>query len=138
MSLSIGILLAVILIILLVLSKRTKTTPAKRPIVTSLPETTISKFHAVSIQTANGACDAARSMQGKRYLSSAAPRIPLPDCDATVCKCRFLHHADRRSGTERRGQVPDEGLAATGEYTGKERRYRGDRRGSDEPRDFFV
>ncbi len=138
MSLSIGILLTVVLIVLLVLSKRTKTTSAKHPSVTSVPETTTSKFHAVSIQATNGACDAAKSMQGKRYLSNAAPRIPLPDCDATVCRCRFLHHADRRSGTERRGQVPDNVLAATSGYTGKERRYRGDRRGSDEPRDFFV
>jgi hypothetical protein len=122
MGLVIGIVLTIILIVLLIMSKRTKATPEKRSAVTSHAEaTTTTKFHA----------------QGMRFLSSAAPRLPLPECDALDCKCRFMHHADRRSGADRRGQVPRNMLASTGGYGGKERRYR-ERRGTDEPRDFFA
>lgn len=139
MGLWIGIILAAILIVLLVLSKRSKATTEKRPTVTSVADTTTtSKFHAVSIQVPNSACDAAKSIEGKRFLSSAAPRIPLAECDVPACKCRFIHHADRRSGVDRRGQVPQNALAHTGGYSGRERRYRGDRRGSGEPQNFFA
>lgn len=139
MSLLIGIILAIILVVLLVLSKRTKSTPEqRRPTVMSQAEsTTTSRFHAVSIQSAAGACEAAKSMKGKRFLSKAAPHIPLSECDALDCKCRFVHHADRRSGVDRRGQVPQNTLASTGGYAGRERRFR-ERRVSDEPRDFFA
>jgi hypothetical protein len=138
MSLVIGIVLTIILIVLLIMSKRTKATPEKRSAVTSHAEaTTTTKFHAVSIYSTSSACEAAKSMQGMRFLSSAAPRLPLPECDALDCKCRFMHHADRRSGADRRGQVPRNMLASTGRYGGKERRYR-ERRGTDEPRDFFA
>jgi hypothetical protein len=37
-------------------------------------------------------------MSGKRFLSGAAPKIPLPGCDVLDCKCRFIHHKDRREG----------------------------------------
>lgn len=138
MSLSIGIILAVALIVLLVLSKRSKATTERRPTVTSQEQTTTTtRFHAVSIQAVNNACEAAKSLEGKRFLSSAAPRLPLPECDAFECKCRFVHHADRRSGVDRRGRVPPNVLASTGSYGGKERRFR-ERRGGDEPRNFFA
>ena len=138
MSLSIGIILAVLLIVLLVLSKRSEATPEKRRTVTSQAQTTTtSKFHAVSIQPVNNACDAAKSAEGKRFLSSVAPRLPLPECDVNECKCRFIHHADRRSGADRRGQMPPNMLASTGRYGGKERRFH-ERRGGDEPQNFFA
>ena len=63
--------------------------------------------------------------------------MPLADCDAPECKCRFIHHEDRRSGVDRRGQVPRNMLASSGGYTGKERRFR-ERRGGNEPQDFFA
>lgn len=59
-------------------------------------------FHAVSIRPGVFACKAARDLQGQRFLSGSAPRIPLPDCDASDCTCRFSHHADRRAGEDRR------------------------------------
>lgn len=59
-------------------------------------------FHAVSIRPGLFACKAARDLQGQRFLSGSAPRIPLPDCDASDCTCRFSHHADRRAGEDRR------------------------------------
>ena len=95
-----------------------------------------SKFHAVSIRFGANACEAARNMEGRRFLSAAAPRLPLPDCDAPGCKCRFKHHTDRRSGDDRRdawGQGL--GTTATGQYS-KEQRKGGDRR-KDDPDDYF-
>jgi hypothetical protein len=59
-------------------------------------------FHAVSIRPGLFACKAARRLEGQRFLSGSAPRIPLPDCDAQDCTCRFSHHADRRAGDDRR------------------------------------
>lgn len=64
--------------------------------------TSDTKFHAVSLQFASNACDAAKNMKGRRFLSSAAPRIPLPGCDVAECRCKFVHHKDRRSREDRR------------------------------------
>jgi len=94
------------------------------------------KFHAVSIKFKNNACGAAKKMEGKRFLSSAAPRIPLPDCDALECSCRFVHHKDRRATDDRRNPY-GQGLGggSTGSYE-TEQRKRGERR-DDSPDDFF-
>lgn len=94
------------------------------------------KFHAVSLKFYPNACQAAQEMEGRRFLSSAAPRIPLADCDAPECKCRFIHHKDRRSGDDRRN-VWGQGLGSgsTGNYR-KEQRKGTDRR-DDSPDDFF-
>lgn len=95
-----------------------------------------SKFHAVSIKYKNNACDAAKKMAGRRFLSSAAPRIPLADCDALECNCRFIHHKDRRSADDRRNPYSQNfGGDSTGNYE-IEQRKRGERR-DDSPDDFF-
>ena len=86
------------------------------------------QFHAVSIRFAPGACEAARKMEGRRFLSNAAPKIPLPECDAAECKCRFKHHQDRRAGNDRRNAWGQGfGAASTGQYP-KEQRKGSDRR----------
>jgi len=86
------------------------------------------QFHAVSIRFAPDACEAAKKMEGRRFLSTAAPKIPLPDCDAAECKCRFKHHQDRRAGNDRRNAWGQGfGAASTGQYP-KEQRKGGDRR----------
>ena len=96
-------------------------TTIKKPDATSL-------YHAVSLKYSATACDAAKAMTGRRFLASAAPRLPLPDCDALECRCAFAHHDDRRSGKDRRNPYN------TGRFvggTGKmpmERRDRKDRR----------
>ena len=96
-----------------------------------LPGTSASgtQFHAVSIKFEESACSAAKDLEGKRFLSSAAPRIPLPDCDVLECKCRFIHHKDRRDPY----RSPFTGDSDEPE---KEQRIRGDRR-ADDPSDFF-
>lgn len=61
-----------------------------------------SAYHAVSLKYSSNACDAAKALTGRRFLSSAAPQLPLPDCNAEHCNCAFAHHKDRRSGSDRR------------------------------------
>ena len=95
-------------------------------------------YHAVSIKLAGNACSAAKAMSGRRFLSGAAPRLPLPDCTMLECKCRFVHHADRRAGPDRRSQFQG-GIGLTG-TTGayeKERREKEDRRKRDSADDVF-
>ena len=91
-----------------------------------------SAYHAVSIKFTDNACKAAREMEGRRFLSSAAPRIPLPDCDVLDCSCRFTHHQDRRARQDRRSPFGPGGIGgSTGKYS-QEQRQGKDRRTSDD------
>lgn len=88
-------------------------------------------FHAVSLKYSEKACNAAKAMTGRRFLSSAAPRLPLPDCDVLECRCTFSHHKDRRSGSDRRSPfTPAAYSGSTGAYERERREQRG-RRESD-------
>jgi hypothetical protein len=60
-------------------------------------------FRAVSIKPGHQCCEGAKQFAGIRFLGAKAPKLPLPDCQAPVCNCRYVHHADRRSGEDRRG-----------------------------------
>ena len=91
-----------------------------------------SKFHAVSLKYSSSACDAAKVMTGRRFLSGAAPRLPLPDCDALECRCGFAHHVDRRSGEDRRSPFKPTIYAGGTGTLNVERRERRDRRRSGE------
>jgi hypothetical protein len=95
----------------------------------AVPETQEKKsYHAVSIKVSRNACRAARDMAGHRFLSNEAPRLPLPKCDASECKCRFAHHKDRRAGRDRRSPFSVSGLGGgSGNYE-VDRRERKDRR----------
>lgn len=91
-----------------------------------------SAYHAVSIKLSPVACQAAKDMAGRRFLSTAAPKLPLPDCDVLDCNCRFLHHKDRRSGKDRRSPFSPSGFGGgTGEYETEQRKGK-DRRKSDD------
>jgi PLD-like domain len=93
------------------------------------------KFHAVAIKYSENACNAAKALTGRRFLSSAAPRLPLPECDYPNCNCRFVHFTDRRAGRDRRSPfAPATSTGTTGIHE-QERRERNDRR--KEPDDDF-
>lgn len=83
-------------------------------------------YHAVSIETGVKSCAAAREAEGKRYLSSAAPMLPLKECTCTTCQCRYVHHSDRRIARERRVNFANPHAHAM-----SERRTNGGRRISD-------
>ena len=92
-------------------------------------------YHAVSIRFSSNACKAARELEGRRFLSNAAPRLPLPECDVLECNCRFVHHKDRRSGDDRRSLFPPPGFGGTtGRFDEEQRRGAG-RRSSDKSDD---
>ena len=96
------------------------------------PKTTNTQFHAVSIKYEGPACDAAQNMSGRRFLATAAPKLPLPECDILECTCRFSHHEDRRSQKDRRSPFGPGGSAgSTGSFSaeqraGAERRHKRD------------
>lgn len=88
-------------------------------------------YHAVAIKYSENACDAAKAMTGRRFLSTAAPRLPLPECDYMDCRCQFAHYDDRRTGRDRRSPfAPAGATGGTGNYQ-RERRARTDRRKED-------
>jgi len=59
-------------------------------------------YHAVSIDAGAGCLQTAKMYGGRRYLSHEAPAIPLPTCDSMNCRCRYVHHQDRRELNDRR------------------------------------
>lgn len=89
-------------------------------------------FHAVAIKYSENACDAAKALTGRRFLSTAAPRLPLAECDFPECQCKFAHYKDRRTGRDRRSPFAPAGTTgATGSFQ-KERREKTDRRDTDQ------
>lgn len=62
------------------------------------------RFRAVSIRPGEGSCEAAKQFGKLRFLSAKAPRLPVPECTAAACNCRYVHFADRRSGRDRRAR----------------------------------
>lgn len=138
MDIAVSIVAIIILILLFLSYRRSRATTTKRPPLPGRPGQAKpdSQFHAVSLKFPANACNAAKAMEGKRFLSSAAPRIPLPECDSLECKCRFIHHKDRRQGDDRRNPYPTNVAGITGEHK-QEQRHRSDRRSDDDPEDFF-
>lgn len=119
-------IVAVLLFVWLFLRRRGRVAP-QEPRET-VPRSRDTAYHAVSIKFAEGACAAAKGMTGRRFLANAAPRLPLPECDAATCECRFTHHKDRRAGKDRRSPFAAGHISgASGRYE-KERRERSDRR----------
>jgi hypothetical protein len=119
----------VLLLALLFVMRRKSATSNRRP---EMPQREVdqsgTQFHAVSLSFSSDACDAAKSMEGRRFLSGTAPRIPLPDCDVLECKCRFVHHKDRRKGDDRRNPYLQRfGGSNTGSFREEQRKAR-DRR----------
>lgn len=59
-------------------------------------------YHAVSIKTGSRCQQTALKYGRQRFLSGEAPQLPQPTCDAKACECRYVHHEDRRDGSDRR------------------------------------
>lgn len=127
-------LTVVLLIVWLFVRHRGKSEEKQEP--ASLKDTGSTAFHAVSIKFDKNACQAAKDLEGRRFLSGAAPRLPLPGCSGLECRCHFVHHEDRRSRKDRRSPFAASGYSGgTGSYK-KERRERPDRRKSDDLDEF--
>jgi hypothetical protein len=128
MTVTVSVLALLVLVAAFLWLRRKPDTSGERP-SPARPEAPgkTSAFHAVSIKLGPNACLAAQEMTGKRFLSGAAPRIPLPECDVLECKCRFVHHKDRRVGDDRRSPFGQGFTGATGTHP-KEQRQSEDRR----------
>ncbi len=59
-------------------------------------------YHAVSIESGSKSCAAARELEGRRFLSSSAPMLPVRGCTQVTCQCRYVHYNDRRNSRDRR------------------------------------
>jgi len=83
-------------------------------------------YRAVSIVPNASACADAKRLRRFRYLSSEAPRLPLPQCPQPLtCSCSYSKFPDRRSA-ERRD------IASSGRwYMGLDRRKSSGRRATD-------
>jgi hypothetical protein len=134
MDVVLSLLIVAVLLGLLYLVRTKRSNDNQRPPVTPRAQAAAdTKFHAVSIVFAKNACQAAINMEGRRFLSGAAPKLPLPACDGLECKCRFAHHKDRRHGDDRRNPYLQQfGGGDTGKHQ-QEQRTSGDRR--DDPPD---
>jgi hypothetical protein len=63
-------------------------------------------WNAVSIVCTSASCAAAQALKGRRFLSAAAPRLPLSDCtSADACRCVYRKHPDRRAGPRREAEI---------------------------------
>jgi hypothetical protein len=56
------------------------------------------RFRAVSIVPADGdsCCPACDALGSRRFLLHEAPKLPIAECLALACTCRYRHHPDRR------------------------------------------
>lgn len=66
-------------------------------------------------------CDAARAIDGKRFLAEEAPMLPLSDCDAAKCKCSYRRFSDRRTDSRR---TSDLAFDIVGQFHKDDRRSR--------------
>ena len=133
-------LMALLLVLLLAIwlfirSRQSSESKDEQPATRSSKANTA--YHAVSIKFSNSACNAAKDMEGRRFLSTAAPKLPLAGCQNPDCSCRFVHHRDRRAGKDRRSPFGPSGLGGgTGSYE-QELRKGKDRRVSNDDDDLF-
>jgi len=97
----------------------TKSSPSEEPVKRKSRH----RWHAVTLITSGHPCAAVQACKGKRFLSSEAPRLPLPECDAPRCECRYRHYEDRRNGPRR----AEESGAPAGRATQNRREKRGRR-----------
>jgi hypothetical protein len=59
------------------------------------------RFAGVEIRRRSGACAAAVALDGKRFLASRSPALPLVGCTKTRCDCSFVKLSDRRTDDRR-------------------------------------
>jgi hypothetical protein len=98
-----------------------------------------SKYQSIEISPGLMACDAVVELRGQRFLATEAPSLPLPECDAGKCDCRYKYHGDRRSGEDRRDQV-GRFAGFDGKSAHEEQRLKAERRQTrkrPEPRSYF-
>ena len=116
------LILALLIAIWWLIRKRNEGVEEARKSAVVRPKSSNTQFHAVSIKLSGQSCQAAKALSGRRFLATAAPKLPLPNCDVLDCNCRFVHHDDRRSNKDRRSPFGPGGAAgSTGSFTSEQR-----------------
>lgn len=88
-------------------------------------------YHAVAVQCKNGACASAKEIARTRFLTQAAPVLPLPSCDAAHCECGYAHFQDRRTEDDNRRSGHGLQTELYPQTAGRERRQEHGRRKTD-------
>lgn len=125
-----SIVLVAILLIAAVLVRRFRARPGSAQRDAESEARRTGRFQAVSIRSADDGCTAAHALRGRRFLAAAAPRLPLPNCDAPRCLCHYMHHGDRRDGADRRSPFQG-GFGGSAARVARDQRRREDRRSDD-------
>ena len=81
-------------------------------------------YHSVTIRAPASACDAAKALADRQFLSTEAPHLPLAECNAKSCTCTFGHHDDRRHEPRRAADldIPPQHYDGANARTGRGRR----------------
>lgn len=120
------IVIAIAIVLVFLFAKKQKAaTPKSSPIKKSSP------YRSVAVCCDEFACDGAKALSGKRFLISDTPLLPLLDCTAKKCDCKYSHHPDRRHFDEDR-RLPSSLKSSLFSDSGTtERRIKEGRRGGD-------
>ena len=72
----------------------------------SQPQATKPSYSGIEIKMASGeCCQAARELQGQRFLEHEVPMLPLNGCDAVECRCAYERFDERRTDVRRLSDV---------------------------------
>lgn len=87
-----------------------------------------SPYRAAEIIYADCACDAVRSVAGRRFLLREVPRIPVADCTMRKCECSYVRFKDRRNENSDRRALFSVKTHSYATHGNSERRQRAGRR----------
>lgn len=93
----------------------------------------INQYRATSIISGQNCCAAVEAIGKKRFLveDRDIPQLPLAECDADKCACKYRHHDDRRDTNEERRTISGLRTQLHEHSGGAERREKRGRRKSD-------
>ena len=100
------ILAAVLVLVLAIRSKsskagRIKSRMGKRTVKGGIRNR--NPWRATSVVHDHPACEAVKAINNKRFLDTEKKvLLPLSDCEASTCSCRYVSHDDRREYNEDR------------------------------------
>ena len=85
-------------------TKKPAAKTAKAKTTTAPPAAQQHPFRATSIVLGENPCEAARALAEQPYLDKDrnTPLLPLADCTAARCTCKYAHQQDRRDMDEDR------------------------------------
>ncbi len=84
-------------------------------------------YYGVSVHPGINACEAVEKLRWKRFLTTEAPKLPLPGCKRPACRCFLQPENDRRSGFDCR----EDSFSAYGDYRPHAYKQRRTKKGPD-------